>query len=439
MRLLCGLLPALAAFGSPILGAPTVEHDPAFDFVKSTRKILARTSPDVVSPHVIELGRKTYAASHLSSYSKTLQKDDPVNETIGLAALRPFKDILYFTNIIFGTETFQAVVDTGSSDTWLVQKGFRCVDVQTEVPLPEPQCKFGTPYTSSPTFKQIPGENFDIGYGDGEALTGIVGTEDITLAGITVTSQEVGIVNYAAWNGDGSSSGLIGLAYPSLTSAFNGSNPSYNTRAGALEYSPLFTSMYTQGKIAPVFSLALNRGQESGGLLALGGLPPVTHSKYFARTPIETRRAPRSGSAATPEHQYYTISFQGLRYGNTSEKVDLQAEVDSGTSLIFLPTPYAIRVNQLFNPPAQYNTSSGEYSVDCKATPPRFGIQIGGHTFNINPKDLVVKTQDGNCITGITNAAIGLPGILGDVFLKNVLAVFDVGAGEMRFSGREVY
>jgi hypothetical protein len=37
----------------------------------------------------------------------------------------------------------------------------------------------------------------------------------VTLAGIKV-NQTVALVNYAAWNGDGTTSGLVGLAYPNM-------------------------------------------------------------------------------------------------------------------------------------------------------------------------------------------------------------------------------
>lgn len=72
----------------------------------------------------------------------------------------------------------------------------------------------------SPTFTQIPGENFNISYGDGEFLTGILGYEKVTLANITVDRQEIAVVDLAYWNGDNISSGLTGFGYPSLTSAF---------------------------------------------------------------------------------------------------------------------------------------------------------------------------------------------------------------------------
>lgn len=46
-----------------------------------------------------------------------------------------------------------------------------------------------------------------------------MGTEEVTVAGITV-DQEVALVTAAAWEGDGATSGLMGLAYPALSVFF---------------------------------------------------------------------------------------------------------------------------------------------------------------------------------------------------------------------------
>ncbi|MGI4850517.1 MAG: pepsin-like aspartyl protease [Janthinobacterium lividum] len=92
-------------------------------------------------------------------------------------------------------------MDTGSSDTWLAENGFQCVNLTTGADEPEAACAFGPLYTVSSTFSQIPDENFNITYGDGEFLTGIMGYENVTLAGINVPKQEVAVVDYAAWEG----------------------------------------------------------------------------------------------------------------------------------------------------------------------------------------------------------------------------------------------
>ena len=57
-----------------------------------------------------------------------------------------------------------------------------------------------------------------------------------------------------------------------------------------------------------------------------------------------------------------------------------------------------------------------------------------------NPYDLLLPDGDGTCISGIQDCGFG-PFILGDVFLKNVLAVFDLTPNEydMHFSPRVYY
>lgn len=121
----------------------------------------------------------------------------------------------YATSITFGTQTFDVIVDTGSSDTWVVKKGFECIDLSTSKQTTASACEFGPTYTVDSGFKKISGETFEIKYGDGEYLYGYMGTETVTLADVTVDT-EVAVVTEAAWEGDGTTSGLTGLAYPAL-------------------------------------------------------------------------------------------------------------------------------------------------------------------------------------------------------------------------------
>jgi hypothetical protein len=137
---------------------------------------------------------------------------DPSKHTTGLLSLEIGEE--FAANITFGNQTFLSIIDTGSSDTWVAETGFQCVDLY-KGPLPEDNCAFGPPFTPGSSFTKIADENFNITYGDGEFATGDVGYEDVTLAGIKVR-QEVALVNYAAWEGDGTTSGLTGLAYPAL-------------------------------------------------------------------------------------------------------------------------------------------------------------------------------------------------------------------------------
>ena len=113
--------------------------------------------------------------------------------------------------------------------------------------------------------------------------------------------------------------------------------------------------------------------------------------------------------------------------------------VDSGTTLIYLPDSVAVIVNSLFGPPATFDAGTGLYVVNCGAVAPKFGVHIGGQLFYINPLDVVLETGlVGICFSTVQKADRGLA-VLGDVLLKNVLVVFDAGAGEMKFAAREEY
>lgn len=122
-------------------------------------------------------------------------------------------------------------------------------------------------------------------------MTGVFGYENVTVAGITV-EQQVALVNYSYWFGDSVTSGLMGLSYPLLTSAYAGSDPSADTEDSQVVYNPIITTLIDDGLIAPVFSLALDRNSDSG-YLALGGLPPVNYTGSFASTPIKIVSSPR--------------------------------------------------------------------------------------------------------------------------------------------------
>lgn len=129
--------------------------------------------------------------------------------------------------------------------------------------------------------------DFAFTYGDGESIGGQTGYEDITIAGVTVKKQEMLLANRATWYGDGITSGILGLSYPLETKIFNTTDQSQNFAGSPShsKYDPIFTSMYKQGLVPPLFSMAMDRSAQKGWL-AFGGLPPVDHGSDYARAPI---------------------------------------------------------------------------------------------------------------------------------------------------------
>lgn len=144
---------------------------------------------------VIEKGAATSrSASVLQSLRNKLNK----RATTASAPLIPLQGQEYLTQLQFGTQPkVKVIVDTGSSDTWLIQSGFKCVDANGNS-VSEATCNFGPVYSGGYTGGQIANQNFNISYGDGEFVTGTLGYSDVTVAGLTVKNQEVALGNYVS-------------------------------------------------------------------------------------------------------------------------------------------------------------------------------------------------------------------------------------------------
>lgn len=355
--------------------------------------------------------------------------------------------MVYTTTIKFGDQEFNVVIDTGSSDTWLVENNFTCKHSPNQA-----DCDFGPTYTRSSTFTPINDQNFAISYADERYLNGVFGNEKVTLAGITVNGAQVALVDEAGWSGDGIASGILGLGFPANTRAFKGTDETANTEASQIPYYPLFTAMYVEGSVPQIFSLALER--DGTGQLAIGGTPDVHYEPTFASSPFQLLTT--AGVALDETHYtFYTITTNGFQYkgaqdswgagnwltnfGAPNDPTQVQVVIDSGTTINYLPYSIANAVNMLFEPAAQFNAQDKLYHVNCNAKAPRFGVKIGLEIFYINPVDMIVKAEGNRCYTAVTSAGEGGVSILGHAFLKNVVAVFDVGASEMRFAARENY
>lgn len=207
--------------------------------------------------------------------------------------------------------------------------------------------------------------------------------------------------------------------------------------------------MYTDGLVSPLFSLAILRDISGpAGYLSLGGLPPVTISSEFSSTPIvitTVQGYPRG-------YDFYTINIDSILLHRNplpnSGGTKYQYIIDSGTSLNIFPTSVSDAINNAYIPPAVYSEDLGLWIVACDADAPSLGIMINGAKFDINPLDMITETgltyPNGSEICSTSTIDDGSDPrddvyVLSDIFLKNVVAVFDVGAGMMRFASREHY
>jgi hypothetical protein len=276
--------------------------------------------------------------------------------------------------------------------------------------------------------------------------------------------------------GDGLNSGVLGLAYPALTSA-HPPNATNNTQFlyNRLPYDPVLFTMYKQGLIDPYFSIALARNPQNssalgfGGYLSIGTIPPVQHSNNFVAVAVEIDDSvPTILTANQRTRAYWALTVSAMIYGpgNTStpntptpnnittaqtvtNSTKFQAFLDDGNYFSYLPTESAAAINAFFSPPAILDPASGMYIVNCAATPPQLGLTIGDQTFFHDGRDLLYQTADpasgeGLCVSAIQSSSFsgtelgsGVLNIIGAPLFKNVLTVFNFGNNTILLSQLE--
>ncbi|EFY92248.1 aspartic-type endopeptidase, putative [Metarhizium acridum CQMa 102] len=176
------------------------------------------------------------------------------------------------------------LLDTGSADTWAVQNGFECHD-SDGTKHNQAACAFGNPHVREFQNGPIDGLHFYLKYGSGEKVFGPMGYADISCGGVSVPRQQAGLANYTYWHGNNLTVGILGLAYPSITSAFYG-EIGKEAAWNAIQYVPFLTNAIMQGSIDPVFSVALAKNS-SNGIIAWGGLPRVqTATDVYAKADL---------------------------------------------------------------------------------------------------------------------------------------------------------
>ncbi|KAI0137484.1 aspartic-type endopeptidase-like protein [Xylariales sp. AK1849] len=413
------------------LSAPNVSfRSPRVFSTKSpTRRVQNHMEMTMVPNH--RMGGRPSAASLLAS----LQLDGGQHGFGNISVVDRFAT-QYAVDILLNGAPMRLVIDTGSSDTWVKGLNFSCSSPGNDTTA----CSLGPAYPDL----DFPGghlkdQHFYILYGDNETIAGQLGLLDVKLGGITVHDQEIGLASQGQWTGDNVTSGVLGMAYPALTSAYWSDSLAENDPVLATTYSPLFTSMINDGLVEPYWTLAISRNS-SKGTFALGGLPPINlNSSHVSTTYMIIADIAHKGTSGY-QPSFYTIVPTGIIVDQSEDRSRYPYIIDSSTTQTYLPPHVADQVNAKFDPPATYLWYYNAYYTNCDAITPRFAIEIEDSPYYINPSDMINQDQvdplTGLCATGINSGGNG-PYVLGLSFLVNVAVEFNIGAGAITFWSRE--
>ena len=222
-----------------------------------------------------------------------------------------FLNAQYFSEIAIGTppQTFKVVLDTGSSNLWVPSQ--ECNSIA---------CYLHTKYDSSAssTYKKN-GSDFEIRYGSG-SLSGFVSQDTIQIGDLKVKKQD-----FAEATSEpglafafGRFDGIMGLGYDTI-SVNKIVPPIYNMIDQDLLDDPVF-SFY-------LGNTANGDGDESEAMF--GGINKDHYTGKMTKIPLR-RKA------------YWEVDLDAISLGDaTAELDDTGVILDTGTSLIALPTTLA--------------------------------------------------------------------------------------------------
>jgi hypothetical protein len=362
----------------------------------------------------------------------------------------------YQAAITVNDQTILAMVDSGSSDTWFIPaEGFQCRNTTTgEAEASEDVCGFFGPKIMPDASFESLDEHFNLSYAIGYKLYARTYNARVAIGDIDFPKQKVGLVKWAQASFKANVTGLIGLSYPAIDNLYSGDDGSTDrpcnliigantTGCDEREYSTFMKTLVDSGIKPPVVVFALSRDDTNGGLMSFGGLPQlddprvnVTKESVHVTVPIEK---PYNVSKLTQ----YTTTVDGWTYpGAPAGAGKGQYILDTGTVPCIVGKDKAQAFVETFDPPGSCDESMG-CIVNCTAVAPAVSVSIGGKEFPMQARDLVVRgpPEAPYCFSGLqpsvtTGQKIN---ILGSLFIRNLLAVFDVGSNEMTLVSRTHY
>ncbi|KAI1245804.1 hypothetical protein MGN70_012698 [Eutypa lata] len=336
----------------------------------------------------------------------------------------------YYAEVSIGTpgQTVSLVLDTGSSDVWVLDSDANlCTSARLQESLGG-GCIATFDPSSSSSYTALDDEPFEINYLDGSGANGTYFEDSLTVGGTTIQSLQMGLATRSTIN-----SGLMGVGYSANVASQDG-------------YENIIDLLQDQDLIAiKAYSLWLNDYASETGTIMFGG---IDTEKYIG----ELTAVPVIPDSDTDIYTSFTVTLSSLivNYTDadpfTAVSQAIPVILDSGTTLSYLPSRIADNIYEELG--AVDDTSyTGLVYIDCEylrnSSGLTFDFQFGGSSGPLvrvpvdelvldNVKEYIdqglplpdLDFADDVCSFGIQpNTGVYL---LGDTFLRSAYAVYDL-------------
>lgn len=300
-------------------------------------------------------------------------------------------DYSYFAPITIGSaETkMYMLLDTGADRSWVMSS--TCTS--------NPCLNHNLFDASTSTTSELSTTEFSISYGSG-SVSGVMNTDTISFAGMNLP-MTFGLANITSDDFlNFPIDGILGL------SLSRGDTPSFIDRVVA-----------SKALKSNIFGVSLNRMSDGSNTGEINfGSPDST--RFNGDLVYMAVDAGASGNWAIPMDN---VGFGSTQSGLTGRL----AYLDTGTSFIFCPPKDAIAFHALID--GVKSDDNVTFHVPCTSAD-SINFTFGGTTFAVSTKDWIGPEVNGVCTSNVYGRSVvgDTNWLIGDTFLKNVYAVFDV-------------
>jgi aspergillopepsin I len=282
--------------------------------------------------------------------------------------------------------------------------------------LPSNESTGHTLYQPSPKATKLDDYTFNISYAEGTTVFGNVYRDYVNISGIETWDQAIEAATRVpdSFVSQTSRDGIMGLGFSSINSVRpHAQNTFFETVRPQLA--------------KPLFATALKHN--APGTFDIGY---IDTSKFKGD---EIHYLPVDNSSGT-----WTITAEGYSVdgGATLKSLQLNAAIDTGTSVMMLPDRIVAEYYAQI-PGAANSQGMGGYIFDCSSKLPDFHIVLGGSNYTaVVPGSLINYSSLGgsndSCYGSLQSQGTLGMSVFGDPFLKSQYAVFDAGGMRMGFA-----
>ncbi|KAF9449184.1 acid protease [Macrolepiota fuliginosa MF-IS2] len=336
----------------------------------------------------------------------------------GLSIINEKQDASYLGTVSIGTppQSFNVVLDTGSSDLWVADS--TCIGCPSGTPLYDATKSSSNKAASSSSSAQT-----TIKYGSGE-VSGTIGSEAVSMGGFNIQNQVFLQVDKVTQDlVDNTLSGIMGLAFDTIAST---------------QSTPFWQALSDGGQLTnKEMAFWLNRLKDDqgatdaafGGVFTLGG----TNSSLFSGDIDFVNMPGTQRSFWLLTTTAVTVQGKNIQVSGGPQSL---AAIDTGTTLVGGPSADVSNIWAAVPGSQEIGAQMpGFWAFPCN-TNIQVSMAFGGKSWPINPTDMNLGAIDRTgqlCVGGIFDLSLGSnieagsgnpSWVVGDTFLKNVYSVF---------------